>query len=135
MVKSIRKWVKDEKRIVRLLYRKGLIKETDLYWAEYRHSGRTIKSPNGKYRHTVYFPEVHYCTTDYWGECDEHSIVDSILDNMHWSDLKPWDEKESTYPESNFKYKGRAWFIRYLSKLKTVRNDSEINSILKRNHC
>ncbi len=135
MRNGIRKWIKDEKRIVKLLYRKGFLtghhKVDDLYWNEYKESGRRYKS--GKYRHREHLPEVHYCTTDYFGESDEHSIVDTIKDMFYWSELKPWDEKVSAYPESNFKHLDRQRFIKYLSGLKTVRNDSEINKVLCRN--
>jgi hypothetical protein len=138
MRKSIRKWVKDEKRIVRLLYRKGLLtdklkgyKLKDLYWAEYRASGRRYRS--GKYKFSEYLPEVHFCTTDYWGESDEHSVVDSETEGFYWNNLLPDEEISDEYPKSSFKFKGRVWFIKYLSKLKTVRNDSKINAVLIRN--
>jgi len=32
---------------------------------------------------------------------------------------------------SSFQYKGRKWFIKYLSSLPTVRKDSKINKFLK----
>ncbi len=130
MRSGIKKWLKDEKRIVRLLYRKGLIqhKVGDLYWAAYRRSGRFYR--NGEHKHTIYLPEVHYATSDYWGECDEHSLVDSISEEFYWNNLLPDEEYSDDYPKSSFKFKGRTWFIKYLRGLKTVRNDSKINKVL-----
>jgi hypothetical protein len=138
-----RRWIKQEKRIVRLLYRKGFLKDfkiKDLYWAEYNWLGRKKyrTKPNrydGKfYRFPVYMPEVHYCTTDYWGESDEHSIVSHVLEVLHWSniDTENWDETSGEWPKSTFKMMTRDKFIRYLNSLPTINSDNKINRILKK---
>lgn len=138
-----RKWVKDEKRIVRLLYRKGFLKDfkvDELYWAEYNWFNRKkYKSkPNsydGKcYRYPVYMPEVHYCTTDYWGESDEHSIVSHVLDLLHWSNIDTtyWDGESDVFPKSSFPKMSRKQFIKYLENLPTKVSDNKIKKILKK---
>ncbi len=137
-----RRWVKQEKRIVRLLYRKGFLKDFkvgDLYWAEYhwfkkkQYKSRTNKYDGKRYRYPVYMPEVHYCSTDYWGESDEHSIVSHVLDMLHWQhiDTTDWDETSGEFPKSTFKRMDRDQFIKYLKQLPTVVPDNKINKVLK----
>jgi len=121
--KILRKWVKDEKRIVRLLYRKGLIDKfhgdiTGLYWEAFKRVGK------------IYTPEVHCCESDYWGGCEEYSVIDKVLTCL-WNHRSFYDG-ESEEIKSTFNYKSRKWFIRYLSSLPTKRNDSKINRILNR---
>lgn len=136
-----RKWVKDEKRIVRLLYRKGFLEDfklNELYWAEYhwyRKKTRVYKHKDGnKYRYPVYMPEVHYSTTDYWGETNEHSVVSYVLDILYWGniDTTDWDEESGEYPKSTFPKMNRYQFIKYLQKLPTKVSDNKINRVLKR---
>jgi len=137
-----RTWIKQEKRIVRLLYRKGLLgdfKIRDLYWAEYNwFKSRKYKVKNlisGKiYKHPIYMPEVHYYTTDYWGEGDEHSIVGTVLEHLHWVNVddEDWDPTSGEWPKSTFNWDtSREQFIKYLSKLPTKVSDNKINKILK----
>jgi len=133
-----RTWIKQEKRIVRLLYRKGLLDEfklRDLYWAEYHWFRRKMyKSKNTKYKYPIYMPEVHYCTTDYWGEADEHSVVSAILDRLYWInvDSKDLDRTEYEFPKSTFNWRmSREQLINYLSKLPTKVNNNKINKILR----
>ena len=56
--KEKRLWIKQEKRIVRLLYKKGFLKDfkvSDFYWAEYHWSNnKKYKSKYGKYRYPIY---------------------------------------------------------------------------------
>ena len=139
-----RRWTKEEKRIVELLYKKGFIKGEfklqDLYWAEYHWYNRKCykskhNSYDGKrYRFPIYMPEVHFCTTDYWGESDEHSIVDSVLERLHWEyiDTTNWDSDSGEYPKSKFKKMTRANFIHYLEKLPTVVSDNHIKKVLRK---
>jgi hypothetical protein len=137
-----RRWIKQEKQIVYLLYRKGFIKGEwkleDLYWAEYKWLNKKCykTKPNryeGKrYRFPIYMPEVHYCTTDYWGESDEHSIVSSIKEMLYWSNIDTTDwESELGYPKSNFKNLTREQFIKYLKNLPTKVADRKINKVVK----
>ena len=135
--KENRLWVKQEKRIVKLLYRKGLLndfKVSDFYWAEYRWMNRKkYKSKYSEYRFPIYKPEVHYMTTDYWGESDEHGIVDTIIGHFYWSnvDEENWDSTSGEYPQSTFPKMTREQFIKYLDKLPTKVKDNKINKILK----
>ena len=135
--KQKRLWIKQEKRIVRLLYRKGLLsdfKVSDFYWAEYHWSNKKkYRSKHSKYRYPVYMPEVHYGTTDYWGEGDEHSIVDNILQSLFWENIddENWDSTSGEWPKSTFPRMNREQFIKYLSKLTTKVNNNKINKILK----
>jgi hypothetical protein len=131
-------WIKQEKRIVRLLYRKGLLdgfKLRDLYWAEHHwFRGKKYKSKNTKYKYPIYMPEVHYCTTDYWGEADEHSVVSTILDHLYWInvDSGDLDRTEYEFPKSTFNWSmSREQLINYLSKLPTKVNNNKINKILR----
>ncbi len=139
-----RRWAKEEKRIVELLYKKGFIKGEfklqDLYWAEYHWYNRKCykskhNSYDGKrYRFPIYMPEIHFCTSDYWGESDEHSIVDSVLERLHWEyiDTTNWDSDSGEYPKSKFKKMTRANFIHYLEKLPTVVSDNQIKKVLRK---
>ena len=131
-----RRWIREEKQIVYLLYRKGLLKDfkiKDLYWAEYYMTSKCYKSECGKYSHTVYMPEVHFSTSDYWGESDEHGIVDDVLQNLHWAniDTTNWSEDTGEYPPSTFPRMTRGEFIKYLKKLPTLVPDRKINQVLK----
>ena len=127
-----RKWVKEEKRIVYLLYRKGFLKDfkiTDFYWAEYNWLGRRCrKSKKHNFRFPIYMPEIHYCTTDYWGESDEHSIVSHILNMLYWNHI----DTSGEYLKSSFKVKKRSEFIKYLKSLPTIISDKKINKVLKK---
>lgn len=137
-----RKWIKDEKRIVRLLYRKGLLKNfkiDDLYWEEYNRLNRHYKSKPNKYdgkiyRFNIYMPEIHFATHDYWGETDEHSVVSYVLEHLYWSnvDTDNWDKVGDLWPKSTFPKMNRQQFINYLRRLPTLVNDNKINKILKR---
>lgn len=138
MSKDIRTWVKQEKRIVRLLYRKGFITDAhfkckDLYWAEYK-TGRKRRQRKGepKYKFSIYYPEVHYCSTDYWGESDEHSIVQHFLDTFYWTNIdeRNWNPNNGEFPKTLFKNFDRKKFIKYLSSLPTKIGDNKINKIL-----
>jgi hypothetical protein len=138
-----RRWVKEEKRIVSLLYRKGFLKDfkvEDLYWAEYNwRTKKTYRTrPNSydgkRYRFPVFLPEVHYFTTDYWGEGDEHSIVSHVMEHLYWEnvDTTNWDPDSGEYPKSIFNTRmTRPQFIKYLKGLPTVVPDHKINKILR----
>lgn len=131
-----RQWIKEEKQIVYLLYRKGLLEDfklTDFYWAEFHRLKKHYRSKNRKYKYSVYMPEIHFCTTDYWGESDEHSIVDSVRQTLYWEniDTTDWDVDSGEYPKSTFRNIGRRQFIQYLKKLPTKVGDNKINKVLK----
>jgi hypothetical protein len=136
--KRIRKWVKREKRLAKLLYRKGFLtgeakldgpypfKLTDLYWNDYKISGIKYRNrrtypqaiSNRNIRWTEYLPELHFMTTDYWGEADEHAVIDLIrcclIDEGMDSDIEdgvPYDGKNSKYY-----FKSEQAFIKWLHK-------------------
>jgi hypothetical protein len=131
-----RRWIKEEKQLVYLLYRKGFLTDfnlKDLYWESYYwYNKKCYKSKISKYRFPIYFPEVHFCTTDYWGESDEHSIVNHVKGILYWGniDIKNWDGEE--YPKSTFNKLNRQQFLKYLKTLPTKIGDKKINKILKR---
>jgi len=139
-----RRWVKEEKRIVELLYKKGFIKGEfkleDLYWASYYwRNSKCYKTKSNsydgkKYRQPVYMPEIHFCTSDYWGESDEHSVVNEVLERLYWEhiDTKNWDSDSGEYPQSTFPRMTRARFINYLKGLPTVVSDNKIKKVIKK---
>lgn len=137
--KCNRVWNKQEKQIIRLLYRKGFISPKNMkkyYWASFKRSGK-LHRPKGKRsgrKFDGYLDEVHYYTVDYWGEVDEHPVVDGIINWLIIEGL-PEDLSQVDWQNvleiSSFQYKGRKWFIKYLKALPTVRHDSRINKILR----
>jgi hypothetical protein len=124
-IKIKRKWIKQEKQIVRLLYRKGFLldyKIDELYWESYKWSKRA------KY----YLPEIHSSSSDYFGEVNEYPLVDSCL----WSiavDNAPdgWDFEEDGFYISPYSKLSRGNLIKSLKKLPTKINNNKINKILK----
>lgn len=140
--KCNRVWNKQEKQIIRLLYRKGIISPEDIkgyYWESFKRSGKRYRL-KGKYsgrKFDGYLDEVYYYTFDYWGEMNEHPVVDSIIDRLIWTgvtqDLNQVDVDDmcKVLGSSFFKYQRRKWFIKYLKALPTVRCDSKINEILR----
>lgn len=135
--KTNRVWNKQEKRIVKLLYRKGFdIDLSNLYWASYKKTGKKYRHKGSTFSYPGYRDEVYFCTWDYWGECYEHSLVDSFIEMTTWGNipddvLKNCDDMWKVYSLSNSRYKDRKRLIKYLSALPTVRCDSKINKILR----
>ena len=140
-----RRWIKEEKQIVELLYKKGFIKGEfkleDLYWESYnwfnKKCYKTKPNPyDGKrYIFPIYMPEIHFSTSDYWGESDEHSVVDVVLERLYWEhidttnfDPNSYDE----YPKSTFPKMTRGQFIKYLKDLPTKVGDNKIKKVLKK---
>ena len=133
-----RVWNKQEKRIVRLLYRKGLLPVdiSMLYWESYKPTNKKFKNKGSNFSWSGYCDEVYYCTYDYWGECIEHPIVDEFIETTTWNNvpdcvMEDCDDMWKAYSQSTFQYKGRKWLIKYLSSLATIRCDSNINKALK----
>lgn len=135
-----RVWNKQEKRIVRLLYRKGFdIDLSNLYWASYKKTGKKYRRKGSTFSSLGYRDEVYFCIKDYWGEYDEYSLVDSFIKRKTWENipddvLKNCDDMWKAYSLSNFQCKSRKWLIKYLSTLPTVRFDSKVNKILRIKH-
>lgn len=129
MSKEIRKWVKQEKMIMRLMYRAGLLdgwKLTEMYLESFTRSGKKYRS--GKYKYDVYLPEVHYCTVDYFGEADEHSIVQAVENGLYWKDAVYDEETLATI--SCFGPLSRKGLIKYLRSLPVIISDHKINRIV-----
>jgi hypothetical protein len=134
--KELRVWIKEEKRIVRLLYSRGLLvdwKIKDLYWASYTWLNRKCyHTKDKKYRFPRYMPEIHFGTSDYWGECDEHSIVRAVNESQYWLNVDTINWDGDGFPISKFPKMSRKQYIKYLSKMPVVVPDKKINKILKR---
>jgi hypothetical protein len=79
-------------------------------------------------------PEIHFCTSDYWGESDEHSVVNEVLERLYWEhiDTKNWDSDSGEYPQSTFPRMTRTRFINYLKGLPTVVSDNKIKKVIKK---
>ncbi len=139
-----RRWIKEEKQIVELLYKKGFIKGEfkleDLYWESYnwfnKKCYKTKPNPyDGKrYRFPIYMPAIYFSTSDYWGESDEHSVVDVVLERLYWEhvDMTNWDSDSGEYPVSTFPRMTRGQFIKYLKGLPTKVGDNKIKKVLKK---
>lgn len=78
---------KHSKIIAKLLLEKGKI-DKNFYDKLYIESYNIYKRPKRKnkygHRFTRYYLELYYCTVDYWGEADEHSIIGMIKDKIYW---------------------------------------------------
>lgn len=150
--KTLSKWVKTEKRIVRLMYRAGLldnhfvgkqwfrgrgyvtVKPSDVFhWAYYHqlHKLNWNKTHRGL---PPYMPEVHYVETDYYGESDEHAVT-HCLDWGGLCNCPIVDEDTGEYypPCKHWKrvLKSRYKLIEELKRLPEKRNDHAINPVIK----
>lgn len=127
MKKESRLYKKQEKRIVQLMYRKGIIDDLGIKLDSIIFDGglhRVIV--DGKYYYKK-LPMLFYETCDYWGECDQHEVVDYLIDNIE----DDWYYSEDAYLKgAKFKSPSRPKIIEYLSSLKTKRHDSKINKVL-----
>jgi hypothetical protein len=140
MNKAQKLWKKQEKRIVKLLYRKGLIDELlehngfNNLCCEHHHLIKTRSRRKNKYRTLLFCPEILHISYDYYGEADSRSLVDIVTTGLYFENViedKKYELQNNGWPKSTFKYKGRQWFINYLSELPTKRHDSKINKVLK----
>jgi len=135
MKKYAKKHLKDEKRILRLMYRKGIfdllrIDLKNLGW-EYLLTGKMLRKRRGKrkYSYRECLPELHLFTYDYWGECDSKSVISILIDHLYW--VKSESVDEHGFPV-NSKYFKRAELIKYLSDLPKTVSNTRINTFLKR---
>lgn len=122
------KFKKEEKRLITLLYKKGFLKNfklSDLYWAKFSPCRNKKRKHGRKHRSTIYYPEVHFCTTDYWGESDEHSLIDEVYPNYEILGFDPENGR------TIFKRRTRLQRIKMLKKMSTVINDNKIREVLK----
>lgn len=135
MKKYIKKHLKDEKRILKLMYKKGIFELLNvdfkhLCW-EYLLDGKRQRKRKGKWAYKDFLPELHLWTQDYWGEGESHSIVDSFKQYLFWETATDFD-LDTGFP-INQKYPTTKYLIEYLSKLPTKKNDSKFNRFLRRN--
>jgi len=133
----MRKHLKDEKRIIKLMYIKGLFKAFNISlkhigW-EYLSEGKRKRKRKGrnKWGYKEYKPELFLYTVDYWGEGDETSIVDILQQDLYWVSGH-FDEETSQFVAGDKKYYERSQLIAYLKTLPTVKKNSKINGYLKR---
>jgi hypothetical protein len=80
----------------------------------------------------MYLAEIHFSTTDYFGETDEHAVIDRHLEYKFWEDAgEDWDGMNEI-PASIRNYT-RKQLIRDLKSQPNVKYGSkEINYILRR---
>ncbi|MBS4028333.1 MAG: hypothetical protein KGZ58_06815 [Ignavibacteriales bacterium] len=134
MKKYIRKHLKDEKRVLMLMYKKGIfellgIDYNCLSWEYLKYGKRQRKRPNNTRPYFDTLPELHVWSQDYWGEGDSHSVVDSLKQYLFWETAKEIDE-ESGFP-INHKYPTTKFLIHYLNELPTKNSNSKFNRVLK----
>lgn len=115
---------KHEKRVIKLLYRKGLLKEYDLkymYWTD------TYISRRNQPLHLWYeIPETYHYSESYAEELI--CLIHHDLYDAHVIGDTDWDGPE--WPESTYRRKGNRRFIKYLKKLPSVVFDHRINKLL-----
>jgi hypothetical protein len=132
--KRIKRFKKEERLIVKLALRKGLInkdKANELAWQEFTQACKSRtprKLTNGNnYRPKLYYPELMYTTFDYWGEGSEHSVVGDI--NYHYFLIQnPIDEETGHFhtPEGKFNKVTRIGLIKWLRSLPDRRNPKSL---------
>lgn len=135
MSTKLRLWKKQEKQIVKLLYRKGLLdfKLEQLYWESFHVLNIQKRKHGNKHKRHIYAPELYFSTIDYWGEGNEYSVVSSIAEAFYWDNIID-PEIYNVKIESSFSYNSRPQLINYLKTLPTKRIDSKINKVLKLNY-
>jgi hypothetical protein len=131
MKKYIKKHLKDEKRILKLMYKKGIfellhIDLNDLSW-EILLDGKRQRKRKGKWGYRDFLPELHVWSQDYWGEGDSRSVVD-YFKSYYWFEFAT-EREEDGYPISH-KYPTTKFLIEYLIKLPTKNSNSKFNKFL-----
>jgi hypothetical protein len=133
MKKYIRKHIKDEKRILKLMYKKGIINKLindieDCGWG-YLLKGNRQRSRKGSFNFYDYLPEFHLHTTDYWGDGDSRTLVDIFRENVMMENAEYCEVKG--YINLNKSVINTKGLIKYLNLLPTVINDNKFNKYLK----
>lgn len=131
--KVLRSRIKRDKRILRIMYRKGLLDtwmDSGIHWAAYN-------SHNERLDHNhLYQIELFYWIGDYWGEWDERELISDVIDNHICDLLNPNDEYfkiEKEFYDWHRKHNTFRKIMSYLRSLPTKRSDSGINKYLKIN--
>ncbi len=79
---------------------------------------------------------VAFEVRDCEGEYGYRGFIDYIIESLYWKHAIDQDyDAEAFWPESNFNFKGRKWFIQYLMKMPTVVFDNKINRLINRKYC
>lgn len=86
---------KHSKILAKLALKTGLIDKKfykDLYiesFVKFKCSTRKRgKRKNNKYRFSRYYDELFFCTTDYFGESDETSLIDFLKEIIYWKHVE-----------------------------------------------
>jgi len=134
MKKYVKKHLKDEKRILKLMYKKNTfelldIDLNDLSWEYFLQGKRQRKRRGNNHTFIEYLPELHVLTQNYWGEGDSYSVVEHLKDHIYFTETNDYDEDGfplyKKYPKTND-------VINFLLKQPTKKNDNKFNSVLKR---
>ena len=89
--------------MAKLALKSGIIKPdffNGLYLESYRRK-KNKKRGYSKYNIKIqYYTELYYSSVDYWGECDEHSLISYIFDVFFW-DLVTYESETNVtiYPK------------------------------------
>jgi len=116
MNKKVKLWKKQEKRIVKLAYRAGLLKLPlkDLHW---------IKEPS---------LQMCYWNKNYLGEGEQYPLVLSIHSYFFYAHVTGLFDKNGNV-ESTYTCRTSKQAIKFLSKFPRKIFDSKINKVLKVN--
>lgn len=133
MKKYIRKHIKDEKRILKLMYKKGIINELvndieDCGW-EYLLKGNRQRARNGSFNFYDYLPEFHLYTTDYWGDGDSQALVSIFRESVMMANVEYCEV--NVFSNVNKSVRNAKGLIKYLNSLPTIINDNKFNKYLK----
>lgn len=135
MKKYIKQHLKSEKRILKLLYRKGIINKSDfknLEWCYYLHGKRIRNRRNkNKYHYVDYLPELCQWSTDYWGESDTHSWTSYFHSIIYWGNVEYINDEY--IPTIKSRIITPQYMIKELKKMKDINKDSSFNKYLKVN--
>lgn len=93
-----------------------------------------VRKTESGFKYAIYLPEVHYCTVDYWGEADEHGLVDGVLDYLGWKHGKVTEDEMWPDISACWWLHSRTALIKWLSLLPVKVHDSKINKVLKLNY-
>lgn len=110
---------KHSKRIAKILLKRNIIDKKfydNLYIEYYTPYKRPNRKSKHGYRFTRYFPELHFCKVDYWGEADEISIIYMIEDMIYWNTCE-FDNKGQTTKQGKT-FKNTKDLINYIKKEK-----------------
>ncbi len=134
MKKYIRKHLKDEKRILKLLYIKGLFSKIgdikSVGWESFKSGKKGRRGVNrSKYVFRDYLPELHFFSVDYWGEGSEYAVVEAYKSLLYWENGIHNEETGDFVPD--FKRITNIQLIEHLKSLPTVKKDSKFNRFLK----